>query len=89
MAMSSFSKSSAATICAHADQGAGFKACCMKSGGYDGANRNYYFQGVGGCGLTKVIPGRRYAANPESISEYANGCRVGLGAGAPCPPFVQ
>jgi hypothetical protein len=47
MAMSSSPKSSAATICAHADRAAGFKACCMKSGAYDGANHNYYFQGVG------------------------------------------
>jgi hypothetical protein len=43
MAMSSLSKSSAAMTCAHAAPDAGFKACCIKSGGYDGANRNYYF----------------------------------------------
>jgi len=31
----------------------------MPSGGYDGANRNYYFQGVAGCSeLAIVIPGR-------------------------------
>jgi len=51
MAMSSFSKSLAATIYVRAVQGAGFKACCMKSGAYDGANRSHYFQGVGARGL--------------------------------------
>ena len=46
MATSSSPKSSAATIYAPASPDAGFKTCCMKSGAYDGANRNYYFQGV-------------------------------------------
>jgi hypothetical protein len=43
MAMSSLSKNSAATICAHAAPDADFKACCLKSGAYDGSNRSYYF----------------------------------------------
>jgi hypothetical protein len=43
MAMSSWSKSSAAMICAHAAPDAGFKTCCMKSGAYDGSNRDDYF----------------------------------------------
>jgi len=30
-------------IFARAAPDAGFKACCLKSGAYDGANRNYYF----------------------------------------------
>ena len=54
-------------ICAHAAPDAGFKACCMKSGAYDGSNRDDYFQGVGpgqGAGLTIVIPGRRESGEP-------------------------
>jgi hypothetical protein len=43
MAMSSYPKSSVATICARAVQGAAFKACCMRSGCHDGANRQDYF----------------------------------------------
>jgi len=42
-ATSSWSRSSAATIYARAAPDAGFKACCMKSGRYDGANRGHYF----------------------------------------------
>ena len=53
MAMLSSSKSSAAMICAHAAPDAGFKACCMKSGAFDGANRNDYFQGVIGLTLLR------------------------------------
>jgi hypothetical protein len=49
MAMSSWRKSSAATTSAHAALDAGFKACCMKSGAYDGSNRNHYFQAVIGA----------------------------------------
>jgi hypothetical protein len=33
--------------CALAAPDTGFKACCMKSGAYDGVNRSYYFQGIG------------------------------------------
>jgi hypothetical protein len=33
-------------ICVRAAQGAGFKRCCLQAGKYDGANRNYFFQGV-------------------------------------------
>ena len=33
----------AAGIYVHASPDAGFKACCMKSGAYDGSNRDYYF----------------------------------------------
>ena len=59
MAMSSWQKGSAATTCARVAPDAGFKACCMSSGAYDGTNRNYYFQGVGRGGeLAIVIPGR-------------------------------
>lgn len=36
-------ESSAATTYVHAAPDAGFKACCMKSGAYDGSNRDYYF----------------------------------------------
>src|ERR1700722_5554462 len=46
-------------ICVHVARGAGSKACCMKSGAHDGANRHYYFQRVGAEGLpefAKVIP---------------------------------
>jgi hypothetical protein len=46
MAMSSWPKNSAATISALAGLDAGFKACCTASGGYDGSNRNHYFQGI-------------------------------------------
>jgi hypothetical protein len=46
MATSSWPKNSVATIYAHAAPDAGFKACCMKSGAYDGSNRDDYFQGV-------------------------------------------
>ena len=34
---------SAAMICVHAAPDADFKTCCMKSGAYDGSNRDYYF----------------------------------------------
>jgi len=27
-----------------ADRGAGFKKCCMRSGRFDGSERNYYFR---------------------------------------------
>jgi hypothetical protein len=43
MAMSSSPKSSAAMIYVRATPDAGFKACCMQAGAYDGSNRNYYF----------------------------------------------
>jgi hypothetical protein len=33
-------------ICARAAPDGDFKACCLESGCYDGANRNDYFQGV-------------------------------------------
>ncbi|HKB90740.1 MAG TPA: hypothetical protein VKC60_09525 [Opitutaceae bacterium] len=48
MATSNWPKNSAATICARAAPAAGFKACCMESGTYDGSNRDNYFQGVAG-----------------------------------------
>ena len=44
MATSSFSKSSAATTSAPADQAAGFKRCCLNGGRYDGSRRNHFFQ---------------------------------------------
>jgi hypothetical protein len=44
-------------ICARAAPDEDFKACCMKSGAYDGANRNYYFQGVGSRSFWKYVPG--------------------------------
>jgi len=44
--MSNSSKNSAAMISARAALDAGFKACCMASGGHDGSNRNHYFQRV-------------------------------------------
>jgi pantothenate synthetase len=44
--MSSWARSSAATTYAPAAPDADFKACCMASGAYDGANRDDYFQGV-------------------------------------------
>jgi hypothetical protein len=31
-------------IRAHADQGAGFKNCCLHSGTFDGSERNHYFR---------------------------------------------
>ena len=43
IATSNWPKSSVVTTCAHAALDAGFKACCMKSGAYDGSNRNDYF----------------------------------------------
>ena len=43
MATSSFSRSSAAMICARAVRDIGFKACCMAAGRYDGSNRDDYF----------------------------------------------
>lgn len=33
-------------ICALAIPDEAFKACCMRSGKHDGANRKHYFQGV-------------------------------------------
>ena len=38
----SLRKSSAEMIPALADQAVGFKACCLKTGKYDGALRNHY-----------------------------------------------
>jgi hypothetical protein len=49
MATWNWSRSSAATICAHVAPDGDFKACCLESGGFDGANRNDYFQGVSGA----------------------------------------
>jgi hypothetical protein len=46
MATSSSLKNSVAMTCAHAAPDADFKVCCMVSGGYDGSNRNHYFQGI-------------------------------------------
>jgi hypothetical protein len=46
MAMWSSSRSSVAMICARAIPDGDFKACCLASGRYGGANRNDYFQGV-------------------------------------------
>jgi hypothetical protein len=46
MAMSSSARSSVATIGARAPPDEDFKACCMRAGHHDGANRNDYFQGV-------------------------------------------
>jgi hypothetical protein len=45
-ATSNSQKSSDATTCVRAAPAAGFKTCCMRSGAYDGSNRNDYFQGV-------------------------------------------
>jgi len=42
--MWSLPKSSAATTSARAVRGGYFKRCCMKSGRYDGAERNHYFR---------------------------------------------
>jgi hypothetical protein len=49
MAMSSLPRSSVATICARAAPDGDFKACCLRSGRHDGANRNDYFQGMSGA----------------------------------------
>jgi hypothetical protein len=46
MTMWNWSRSSVAMICARAAPDGDFKACCLESGRYDGANRNDYFQGV-------------------------------------------
>ena len=43
MAMSSSMKSSAETTYALAALATGFKRCCMKSGNYDGVERDHYF----------------------------------------------
>src|SRR5208282_6309738 len=46
-------KNSAATTCVPAALDCAFKKCCLKSGRFDGANRNYFFQrmtiGAAGC----------------------------------------
>lgn len=44
LAMSSSWRSLAATTSAPADQVAGFKRCCLKSGRHDGSRRNHFFQ---------------------------------------------
>jgi len=44
MGTSNSAKNSAVTTPARADQGAGFKRCCLTSGRYDGALRNHFFQ---------------------------------------------
>jgi hypothetical protein len=66
-ATSSRPKNSAVTIYVRAAPDAGFKACCMKSGAYDGSNRDDYFQGVVAgrrVSRTNVIPGRRESGEP-------------------------
>jgi len=61
MARWSSSRSSAATICAPAAQGAGFKRCCLKRGAYDGALRAYYFQRVRTGEVKTPLAGSRIA----------------------------
>lgn len=61
MARWNSSRSSAATICAPAVQGAGFKRCCLKRGAYDGALRAYYFQRVRAGGVKAPLAGSRIA----------------------------
>jgi len=43
MAASSFIENSGAMTFARAAPGTGFKGCCMRSGRYDGSNRDDYF----------------------------------------------
>jgi hypothetical protein len=52
----------------------------MKLGAYDGANRNYYFQGVGAGrpDPTEVIPGRRDSGEPGSHD--GPGAKTGRGS---------
>jgi hypothetical protein len=52
-----FSKSSAGKICVLAAQGGAFKKCCLKSGRFDGSNRNYFFPR-----LTQATGSARYNA---------------------------
>jgi len=44
MATRNFWKNSAETTSVPADRAAGFKTCCMRSGQFDGSERNYYFR---------------------------------------------
>jgi hypothetical protein len=78
MAMSSSSRSSGATICALAAADRDFKRCCLRSGRYDGANRNHYFRGVrlGGAGVQNggdrseprfSVPYRRFGLKPPRM----------------------
>ena len=39
-------KNSGGRTCVRAAQDAGFKRCCLRTGKYDGGNRNYFFPGV-------------------------------------------
>jgi hypothetical protein len=43
MPIKTYSKSWAATISARVAQDGAFKKCCLRSGEYDGSNRNYFF----------------------------------------------
>jgi hypothetical protein len=56
--MSSWSRSSVATISAPAAPDEDFKACCLDSGRHDGANRHHYFQGVTDRSLHKGVYGK-------------------------------
>ena len=75
MATSGSSKSSGATTCVRAAPDAGFKACCMKSGAYDGANRNHYFQGVRRTGAAhgSVSSSIRGGVTPKSLKRSQRG----------------
>src|SRR5258708_39433952 len=54
MVTRSFRRSSVAMTPAHADQHAAFKKCCLRSGRYDGANRNHFFpRGLAGGHLAR------------------------------------
>jgi hypothetical protein len=39
-------KSSGVRTCARVALGAGFKRCCLRTGKYDGSNRDYFFPRV-------------------------------------------
>jgi hypothetical protein len=97
MATSNSSKSSAATTCARAAPDADFKVCCMNSGAYDGANRNYYFQGVAGRLVptslfkqqrAKRLKSPRPALRGERSSGEAQRSRAGEGL-SPRARFVE
>jgi len=75
MAMSSWSRSSGATICARAAPDGDFKACCLDSGRHDGANRQHYFQGVTVRGLDRGAQRRNPGTALARFAEFIIGRR--------------
>jgi hypothetical protein len=65
MGTRSFRKSLAVTTLVRADQDAAFKKCCLRSGRYDGANRNHFFP-RGSCIVRLAQPLVQYGCESDT-----------------------